>query len=98
MEGINGIDGVTGKPRQQYTTEFLSVPNEGIAVQADCADFTVTNYGTEIIIVNDVVTLSQNQSMTVSANRGEIDRSKYRVRYSNTGGTKRGVISRRIYK
>ena len=95
---VNSIDGITGKPRQQYTTEFLTVPAEGIAVTANCADITFTNYGTEPLIVNDVVNLAQNTSISVQANRGEIDRTKYRIRYGSGAGTKNAIIVRRIYK
>lgn len=97
MNESESIDGLTGRPRQQYTVDFVTVPDLGIAIESNCADITFTNYGGANLIVNDVVILATNQSITISANRGEIDRTKYRVRYSGAG-TKNAIVVRRIYK
>jgi len=98
MDPIDSIDGITEKPRQQYTTDFLTIPDQGVAIESNCADITFTNYGTVNVIVNDVVILATNQSITISANRGEIDRTIYRVRYVSGAGTRNAIVVRRIYK
>jgi hypothetical protein len=84
--------------RQEYTTEFLSVPDEnGWSLEANCVDVTFYNYGTCPLIINNVVTLQQNEFINIAGNTGEIDKSKYICSYQGSG-TKNAIIIKRNYK
>ena len=83
--------------RQQYTVEFLTVPVDGFTFGSNCADITFKNFGVEQLIVNDVVPLSTGDFITVAGNVGEIDRTKYHVKFTTGVGTKIAVIIKRNY-
>jgi hypothetical protein len=84
--------------RQEYTTEFLTIPDQsGWSLEANCADITFTNYGTANLIINNVAILAQNQTLQVSGNTGEIDKSKY-VCFYNGAGTRNAIVVKRNYK
>jgi len=82
---------------QKYTTEQLNIPAEGIQLEANCVDFTIYNYGTATLIINDVIPLATGGFYQVAGNKGEIDKTIYRCRFSGAGTTI-GVITRRNYK
>lgn len=69
---------------QDYKIDILTL-NSQQEVRSDCADITFFNNGTSIITLNNAVTLPAGSSISFTANKGEIDRTIYRISFSNTG-------------
>jgi len=82
---------------QQYKYDFLSVVQDQ-AVKSDCGDISFANLGTNPAIINSSVTLQQGNTLALSANEGELDRTIYTVRFDTTGaGSSNLVVIRKIY-
>jgi len=80
---------------QDYKIDVLTL-NKQQDVRSDCADITFFNTGTSIITLNNAVPIPAGSSISFSANRGEIDRTIYKINFSNTG-TKSCTIFRKKY-
>lgn len=82
---------------QQYKYDFLTVVQDQ-AVKSDCGDISFANLGTNPAIINSSVTLQQGNTLALSANEGELDRTIYTVRFDTTGaGNSNLVVIRKIY-
>jgi hypothetical protein len=67
---------------QDYKIDVLTL-NKQQDVRSDCADITFYNTGTSIITLNNAVPIPAGSSISFSANRGEIDRTIYKINFSN---------------
>lgn len=65
-------------------------------VRSDCADITFYNTGTSVVTINSALPLQPGQSISFSANAGEIDRTIYSFSFS-AAGTNSITIFRKIY-
>lgn len=81
----------------KFVTEHLTIPAEGKQLESRCNSFTIINYGTETLIVNDVHTLPQRGQIIISGLQGEMDTTVYRFKWGTTGGTKNAVVIRKKY-
>lgn len=79
---------------RQYKVDFLTIVQDG-AVKSDCGDITFINRGLGTVTINASLTLGFNQSITLSANAGEIDKTIYTVKFSSPSG--RLIVLRKIY-
>ena len=84
---------------QQYKIDILLNVSDG-SVKSDCADITFFNQGNTKILLNSSVTINAGQSLSLTANANEIDRTIYNYYFITTGvGTPNNklVIFRKIY-
>jgi len=82
---------------QQYKYDFLTVVQDQ-AVKSDCGDISFANLGSNPAIINSSVTLQQGNTLALSANENELDRTIYTVRFDTTvPGTSNLVVIRKIY-
>lgn len=81
---------------QKYVLEIFDITPEGVQQSSDCAAITFKNYGTATLVINDAITLAQNEWVTFSANQGEVDVTKYRTTWRGAGTTN-GVVIRKMY-
>ncbi|NDA63707.1 MAG: hypothetical protein EBX50_16995 [Chitinophagia bacterium] len=82
---------------QQYKYDFLTVVQDQ-AVKSDCGDISFANLGSNPAIINSSVTLQQGNTLALSANENELDRTIYNVRFDTAGaGTSNLVVIRKIY-
>jgi len=84
---------------QQYKIDVLLYVTDG-SVKSDCADITFYNQGNTKILLNSSVTINAGQSLSLSANSNEIDRTIYNYYFITAGvttPTNKLVIFRKIY-
>lgn len=79
---------------RNYVVDFLTYVQDG-AVKSDCGDITFINIGISTVTINATVTLTQNQSITFSANENELDKTIYTVKF--TGTFNKLAVLRKIY-
>lgn len=77
--------------RQKYVMHTRTLSVNGEYIQADCADITFINYGTVDLILNSVIRITapvvgQFNWITIAANEGEIDSTKYEIKFSGVNG------------
>ena len=80
---------------QKYKVDFLNYVTNG-SVKSNCADITFINQGTSIVTVNNAISLLSGQSVSITANTGELDTTTYNF-YFDTSGTNTLVVVRKIY-
>lgn len=80
---------------QQYKIDILNLNSNG-AVRSDCADITFINSGTSTIVINNALQLTSGNSITISANKDEIDRTIYNYFFTGAGSNIL-VVFRKIY-
>jgi hypothetical protein len=80
---------------QQYKIDILNLNRNG-AVRSDCADITFVNSGTATITINNALQITTGNSLTISANNNEIDRTIYNYFFTG-GGSQVLVVFRKIY-
>ena len=86
--------------KSPYYVDFLQF-NSPQYVKSDCADITFINNALEgYILINGVVKLYPNQSLTISANFDEIDTTIYRVDCDSIflGANQTFAVLRKCYK
>ena len=81
--------------QQQYKVDFLNYVTNG-SVKSDCADITFINQGTSTVVVNNAIWLLSGQSVSITANAGEIDTTTYNF-YFDGVGTNKLIVVRKIY-
>lgn len=85
----------------QQTYNDFSVFQTNNSIDSDCADITFRNAGSASnVILNNGISLAPNQFITFTANKDEIDKTKYFFRFELTGGgppTFKLVVIRRKY-
>jgi len=79
----------------EYKIDFLTYTSND-RVKSDCADITFANTGTTNITINGSLVISPFQSLTLTANKDEIDRTIYSFFFSGAG-TNKLVVFRKIY-
>lgn len=79
----------------QYKIDILNLITNG-QVRSDCADITFINSGTSTIILNNALSLPSGQSISITANNDEIDRTIYTYTFQGAG-TNSLVVFRKIY-
>lgn len=79
---------------RQYKVDFLTIVQDG-AVRSDCGDITFINRGLGNVTINASLTLGNNQSITLSANENEIDKTIYTLSFSSPSG--RCIVLRKIF-
>jgi len=88
--------------RQGYRFEAQTIDPRGKPLQSNCADVAFVNYGTNTLIVNDVIrvpppaVVGQFTIYSLGGNLGEIDRSFYKTKFEGAGSSK-AIFIRRIY-
>jgi hypothetical protein len=80
---------------QNYKIDVLNYLLDG-SVKSDCADITFINTGSSTIRLNSALPLAPGQSITLSANAGEIDRTIYTYNFSGAG-TNSLTVFRKVY-
>jgi len=80
---------------QNYKIDVLTLVENNF-VKSDCADITFINNGTSNVTINAALTLSSQQSLTLTANMGEIDRTIYNFVFTGVGNN-RLTVFRKIY-
>jgi hypothetical protein len=88
--------------RRAYTVDSIPINTNGQAVESNCAEIMIANYGTTTLIINNSITVpppaaGQVNAITIAGNVGEIDRTKYQCRFAGAG-INNAVIIRRNYK
>tara|TARA_R110000868_G_scaffold119499_3_gene317214 strand:+ start:1554 stop:1802 length:249 start_codon:yes stop_codon:yes gene_type:complete len=78
-----------------YKIDFLTF-NRNQYVKSDCGDITFFNNGTDNVVINGSITLTTGQSLTISANYNEIDRTIYYITFP-TSVAPQITILRKIY-
>ena len=81
---------------QFYKIDILNLVIDG-QVRSDCADITFFNQGTTDVILNSAITITPGNSLSLTANNAEIDRTIYQFRFSNLPGINKFVVFRKIY-
>lgn len=79
---------------KEYKIDILSIVQDQ-AIRSDCGDITFINRGITNATINDSIILVNNQSISLSGNYNEIDRTIYNVKF--TGGTGRLIVFRKVY-
>lgn len=80
---------------QQYKIDTLNLTQDG-SVKSDCADITFINSGTSNVVLNNSLTIPSGTSITITANKDEIDRTIYNY-YFTGGGSNILIVFRKIY-
>ena len=80
---------------QNYKIDTLNY-TAAQSVRSDCADITFYCTGNANAVINSAVTLTPGQSISFSANAGEIDRTIYNFTFG-AGNRPAIVIFRKIY-
>jgi len=82
---------------QFYKIDILNLVIDG-QVRSDCADITFFNQGTSNVILNSAVTITPGNSLSLTANNAEIDRTLYNYRFDTTPGIiNKLVVFRKVY-
>lgn len=82
---------------QTYKIDILNYSTDG-QVKSGCADITFFNAGARPIVINESITIPIGQSLSITANAGEIDITIYTYRFiPTTSAPGRLVIFRKIY-
>jgi hypothetical protein len=79
----------------QYKIDTLNLTSDG-SVKSDCADITFFNSGTSTIVLNNSLSIASGTSISITANKDEIDRTTYNY-YFTGGGTNILIVFRKIY-
>ena len=81
----------------KYKVDFLSFVTDSY-VKSDCGDITFVNNGTNTVIINNSLRLVAGNSLSLSANLGEIDTTAYFFKFviPNSSGNLLTVL-RKIY-
>lgn len=81
-----------------YKYDFLTLVNDK-AVTSECADITFFNGGQTSVTVNNSVLLYPGQSLVLSANEGELDKTIYYFKFTPGLPTDQNklVVIRKIY-
>jgi hypothetical protein len=79
---------------RQYKIDFLTIVQDQ-AIKSDCGDITFINRGPSTATINSSLEILFNQSITLSANANEIDKTIYTVKFSSLPG--RLIVLRKIY-
>lgn len=81
---------------QLYKIDVLNLYEPNGSVKSDCADITFFNSGTANVVLNNALTIYAGQSITLSANAGELDRTIYTYFFSGAG-TRKLIVFRKVY-
>lgn len=79
---------------KEYKIDVLTIVQDQ-AIRSDCGDITFINRGITAATINASINLSTNQSISLSGNYNEIDRTIYTVKFA--GGTGRLIVFRKVY-
>lgn len=83
--------------KQQYKQDILTLVQDN-SVTSNCGDITFYNFGTSKVVLNNAITLINNQSITFSGNYNEIDRTIYQFKFIPFGtNINRLIVIRKIY-
>lgn len=78
-----------------YKIDVLNYASNG-SVRSDCADITFINSGTSTVVLNNALRIPSGQSITITANKDEIDRTIYNFFFDGAGSNVL-VVFRKIY-
>jgi hypothetical protein len=81
---------------QQYKVDVLNLIEQAGSVRSDCGDITFYNAGTSIVVINSALRLTPGNSITITANKDEIDRTIYTY-FFDGAGSRQFVVFRKIY-
>ena len=81
---------------QLYKIDVLNLFEPNGSVKSDCADITFFNAGTANVVLNNALTISPGQSINLSANANELDRTIYTYFFQGAG-TRKFIVFRKIY-
>lgn len=86
--------------RQQYTIESIPLNPNGGTIEVNCADVTIINYGTVVLLVNGIripppAIVGQWNALQISGNVGELDVTKYTYKFNAVGGD--AILVKRNY-
>lgn len=79
----------------EYKIDTLNLTSDG-SVKSDCADITFYNSGTTTIVLNNSLNIAPGTSITITANKDEIDRTIYNYYFTGVG-TNILIVFRKIY-
>lgn len=79
----------------EYKIDTLNLTQDG-SVKSDCADITFYNSGTTTIVLNNSLNIAPGTSITITANKDEIDRTIYNYYFTGVG-TNILIVFRKIY-
>lgn len=79
----------------QYKIDTLNLTSDG-SVKSDCADITFFNSGTTTIVLNNSLSIAPGTSISITANKDEIDRTIYTYYFTGVG-TNILIVFRKIY-
>lgn len=79
----------------EYKIDTLNLTQNG-SVKSDCADITFYNSGTTTIVLNNSLNIAPGTSITITANKDEIDRTIYNYYFTGVG-TNILIVFRKIY-
>lgn len=79
-----------------YKIDILSYTGNN-SVRSDCGDITFFNVGASPVKINNTVELNQNESLTITANENEIDRTIYNFSFDQTVTDQRLTVFRKVY-
>ena len=70
--------------KQKYynTTDIFNTPAE---ITSECADISFLNLGTSTVLINNTIELTFGVGVSFTANWGEMDMTRYMVRFRGAG-------------
>ena len=81
----------------KYKVDFLSYQSDNY-VKSDCGDITFVNSGTNTVVINDSLKLFSGNSLSLSANAGELDTTIYIFKFLGLPGNGNILtVLRKIY-
>lgn len=79
-----------------YKIDILSYTGNN-SVRSDCGDITFFCVGLSTVKINNTVELNQNESLTITANENEIDRTIYNFSFDQNVTDQRLTVFRKVY-
>jgi hypothetical protein len=80
----------------KYTTDENAYSNTQ-RVESNCNTLQFINYGTNDVLINNVIPLITNQTFTIEGNAGEICVRTFTLAFIDTGGTNNCVVIKKNY-
>jgi len=67
-------------------------------IDSNCADITFYNTGVSPVNINQGIVLTTGQEFEISAQKGETDRTRYQIFFTNTAVKTELTIVKKVYR
>ena len=82
---------------KKYINDNREFTASNQVIESNCNEITFINKGTETAYINDFP-IAQDESLELDGKAGEMDITKYVLRFSTGGGTQSLWVFRKTYK